>query len=726
MKPIPVYCRSLGVGALLAALTSALGGSTAVRAAQDRGEEEQGSGEQGSEEATPPPRFEERIHVEGTLEAVPTIDSTFAKIPVSLQSTPASLSVVPRFVLETEDANVLGDALRNVSGVNVATGFGVFDFFVIRGFDSLDTSLVMTDGAFEPESTFYQLYNVERVEVLKGPAAFLYGGNPLSGTVNLVRKEPRASNLADLRLRLGQFGTYQGTVDFNVARSDGRAALRLNTIYATSDFYRDNKENDLFAVNPVVAFHLNDHTPLTFNFEYVSNEYQPDSGLPLFNNQLPDVPRTRSYQSPLDHSDQETYRMRVDFSSQISPQVTLRDKFYYTDLDWQTDGTLLVGAFPNRLGSVDVFRNLTLLDDRQKMLGNQLEALIRFTTGSVGHQALMGFEASRWGDEFTLDVALLPPISLFDPVETTSEPVFIIPGQSTAGDVRSITLAPYFLDQVTFSEKVQVFLGGRLDVLDYEDPLTATTRDSTSFSPLLGGVYSPRSDLALYANYGEAFAPPSSLVVGEREPEESWQFELGMKKRFAGDRSSATVAFYNLERDKMAIPDATGITEQTGNQRSRGLELELATEWSGEEVPGTWFSFASYAWNDSELTEFTESVFTGAVPPFIVLDRSGNTAPFAPRHILNLWTMGEFGNGLGVGGGARYVSGQFIAPDNAFQIEGYFTLDATVFYRVGSWKLSLNLKNLTDTDFETRGFGNSAVIPADPVALYASIQFLTR
>src|SRR3972149_2820888 len=142
MNPIPAYARSLGVGALLAVLTSALGGSTAVRAAQDRGEEEQGSGEQASEEATPPPRFEERIHVEGTLEAVPTIDSPFAKFPVSFQSTPASLSVVPRFVLETQDANVLGDALRNVSGVNVATGFGVFDFFVLRAFDSLYTSPV--------------------------------------------------------------------------------------------------------------------------------------------------------------------------------------------------------------------------------------------------------------------------------------------------------------------------------------------------------------------------------------------------------------------------------------------------------------------------------------------------------------------------------------------------------------------------------------------------------
>ncbi len=117
-----------------------------------------------SAEETKPPRFEERVLVEGSVEAIPTLETTFAKIPVSRHSTPASVGVVPRFLFERQNATVLGEALQNVSGVNVATGFGVFDFFTVRGFDSLDTSLIMTDGAFEPESTFYQLYNVERVE----------------------------------------------------------------------------------------------------------------------------------------------------------------------------------------------------------------------------------------------------------------------------------------------------------------------------------------------------------------------------------------------------------------------------------------------------------------------------------------------------------------------------------------------------------------------------------
>ena len=133
-----------------------------------------------SPKASPePPRLREVIEVEGEMPPIPPAGVTAFKLPVPVQLTPASVSVVPRAVFESQDAFVLGDALRNASGVTVATGFGVFDFFTIRGFDSLSSSLVLTDGAFEPESTFYPLYNVRQVEVVKGPAAFLYGANPL-------------------------------------------------------------------------------------------------------------------------------------------------------------------------------------------------------------------------------------------------------------------------------------------------------------------------------------------------------------------------------------------------------------------------------------------------------------------------------------------------------------------------------------------------------------------
>ncbi len=370
--------------------------------------------------------------VEGLLPDFPSEDNTWAKFPVSLQSTPASVGVVPEVIIASQEARVLGDAIRNVSGINVATNFGVVDFFVVRGFDSLDTGLVLTDGAFEPESTFYQLYNVQQVEVLKGPSAFLYGGYPLSGAVNLTRKRPLATKFANFDFSYGSFNTVRGMADFNIAKPDGQVAFRLNALYNGSDFYRDDKTNHLAAVNPSLTVRLNEKTPLTVNFEYVDNEFKPDSGLPLVNNALPDVPRTRSYQTPLDISDQRIYRFRLDLDSEISPRFTVRNKFYFTDQAWDSDGTLLAGTFPDGFGSVQVIRSLLLLDDRQKVLGNQFEGLFSLNTGSVEHTLLAGFEARKLTDVFTLDAALLPTMDLYNPVETVSEPLFLIPGQSSA------------------------------------------------------------------------------------------------------------------------------------------------------------------------------------------------------------------------------------------------------------------------------------------------------
>ena len=159
-----------------------------------------------------------------------------------------------RPLLDQQGALVLGDALENVSGVNVATGFGVFDFFVIRGFDSLTSGLVLTDGLPEPESTFYPLYNVRQVEVLKGPASFLHGGNPLSGAVQLERKRPQPKRFADLTLGYGRFGTFEAAVDANAATADGRLAARVNATWQGTDGYRDLPDGSIEGLNPTLAW----------------------------------------------------------------------------------------------------------------------------------------------------------------------------------------------------------------------------------------------------------------------------------------------------------------------------------------------------------------------------------------------------------------------------------------------------------------------------------------
>lgn len=690
------------------------------------------------EESEPPPvaTYEDVLFVEGSLPNVPDSNTIATKLPLPLRQTPASVGVVAGGLLEEQGGAVLGDALRNVSGLNVQTQSGVADFFFVRGFDSVGNGMVLTDGAVEPEISFYQLYNVERVEVLKGPGGFLYGANPLAATVNLVRKQPAAGSFLEAGLSAGSFGAHGATLDWN-QRGDGRFGFRLNGIWQEADGFRDDKPSKVKGANPAFSWRTSERGVLNLNFELLDTEFAPDAGLPLvtvFGPRPPgpplpipgppigmavaDVPRTRSYQSPFDRSEQQTRRAQVDYETELSDRLSLRNKTYYRRLDWLSDGTILNGVVPGFGFFPDqVIRTLVLLDDTQEFFGNQLEVVYVARTGRVDHRLLAGIEAGRYEDRFTLDFALLPTIGLRNPVETARGPLQRIPNQ--AADARSNVVAPYVIDRIGLSDRLQVIAGARWDSIDYKDDVSRTSRDFSKVSPIVGVVYSPTGSLSLYANATRAFAPPSSRVVGERKAEEGRQVELGSKATLLKGRLQATLAAYQLERENVAIPDLSGRIQQAGTQRSRGVELELAAEpWRGLRT------LFSYAYTDSKLTRFSEQVLVGFDPPtFATLDRSGNQSAFAPKHIANLWINKALAGGFGLGLGGRYLSSQFVAEDNAFELDQSFALDAAVSYDRAPWRLSLHLENLTDEETFTRGFGSTSVIPAPGRSVHGGISY---
>ncbi len=659
------------------------------------------------------------VFVQESLPFVPASNTITAKLPIATEWTPANVGVVDLTAITEQDAIVLGDALHNVSGLNVQTGNGVFDFFVVRGFDSISSGLILTDGAPEPETTFYQLYNTEQVEVFKGPAGFLYGSNPLAGVVNLVRKQPAPAHFGTVGLAAGSHDTLEATVDWNHGRPEGTVDFRLNALYRESDGYRDGRLSDTSAINPALTWRPDESTSINFNFESVTSDFTPDAGLPIVGGAVAEVPRDRSYASPLDFSQQDILRFQIDYEKQLSDRLAIRNKTYRRELDWRTNGTLLNGAARFRPDDLDVFRTLVLLDDLQELTGNQFEVTATLGGDSIEHNLLAGVEVSRLSDEFGLDVAFLPTIGLFQPFETTTEPLFFIPGQSARGDSRADVVAPYVIDQITFSEKVRLLLGARFDSIDFDDAVTGTRRSDSELSPLFGLVVAPTPSVSLYANAGESFSPPSARVVGERRPEESRQLELGIRKAFAGGRSTATFAVYQIDRDNIPIPDETGFTQQAGDQRSRGFESEVHCDF-GSGLRGT----LAYAYTDSELTRFREIVF---FPPplvgFQVLDHSGNASPFAPEHVLNTWLSKRFGERWTVAGGARFVDDQFIAEDNAFAIDNYVLLDAAASLTLGDWRINLNVKNLTDEDYDTRGFGSFSVIPGQPLSVFLALDY---
>ena len=630
--------------------------------------------------------------------------------PLSLRDTPASVAVVPAALVGDQYGEVLGDALANVSGVNVQTGFGVSDYFVVRGFDSLSSGMVLYDGAGEPEVSFYPMYNVARIEVLKGPAAFLYGGKPMSGAVNVVRRKPVfGPPFAVLGGSYGSYGSYRATADAGWRRGE-RLALRLNAMARGSDNYRDGKGNSEWALNPSAAVRIGDRAAIEGSVEYIANDYSPDSGLPLLGEGLAPVPRTRSYQAPGDFSEQAILRLRLDGEMKLSDRLTLRDKLYFTNFEWPSAGTLLNGVLPGEDGSLGVMRTRLSLDDRQRFTGNQLEAVME----RGRHRLLAGLEVALLTDDFTLDAVLLPMIDLHNPVEPGGSG---FPVQSQTAEARSTVLAPYVAAQSPITGNLESIAGLRFDRIVYEEEISESERSYGKLSPFLGATWSATDDLRLYASAGRAFAPPSTQVTGEREAEESRQLEAGARRQWLQGRVRVSAAAYLLEKENIAIPDGTGIVKENGAQRSRGLELEVAAQPSRR-----WYFLAAYAFADPELTAFTEFVptFTGE---YEFADRAGNEPAFAPAHILNLWSSVRTVLGIEAALGARYVSGQYIAPDNGYRIDPAFTVDAALGYRVGRARIRLHGRNLTGDEYETRGFGGTAVIPGDPASFHSSLEW---
>jgi TonB-dependent siderophore receptor len=678
------------------------------------------------EPAASPPllRHREELVVRDSADLAPPA-AAIAKLPLPGLLLPLSVEVIGARLLEQQGARVLGDALKDASGVGVHTESGAADFFVVRGLDSESSALVLTDGAPEPVTTFYQLYNVDRVEVLKGPASFLYGGNPLAGAVDLVRKQPLRDGFVQLSGLGGSFGTRQGAVDSNWSGQDGRLGMRVNGLWQATDGWRDGRSGRVWGVNPVFAWRPaggagDGDGSLVVSGERLESSFAPDAGLPLVGNRVADVPTSRSYQSPFDRSDQGLTRLQLDWQGRTGA-FTWHEMAYYRQLSWGSDGTLLAGVFPDPQGSVQVARSLVLLADRQAFWGNRLEAGADLATGPVEHHLLAGLELARRGDRYTLDVGALPPIALAAPVETARGPILLLPGASSAGDTRMLIAAPYLLDRLALAKRFHLLLGARFDHLDYHDPVNATVRHDSRLSPMAGAVFLPRDGWSLYANVGRGFAPPSTRVLGPRRPETGTQQEAGVKADLLGGRLRAALAVYQLERSNQAIPDANGFTEQAGSERSRGVELELeAHRLAGLAGLDAWFT---YAYDRAVFTRFAESVLIAFVPPtFATFDRSGNTPPLAPAHIATLWLARRLPGGWELGAGGRYVSRQFVAADNAFAIPGAFTVDASLSLPLGPLKGRIDLKNLTGERTYTRGLGTTSVIPASGFAVYAGVE----
>jgi|GEM_PF-1984036 len=468
---------------------------------------------------------------------------------------PYTLSLQP-----ADPGDTARDALRWDPAISTHTGNGVFDFFTLRGFDSLTAVNVAIDGVVEPETSFYHLHNMEQVQVAKGPFSTYFGRDALAGNVNLVRKQPHAEQDLRLGVEAGSFGHVQVDADLNFP-----SLTRLNLLYKAGDGYRDDMDSEAYNVTVAQGWNLSDRSDITAHFDFTHNEYTPDSGIPTLGPQLlPGISDKANFQSDGEFSEQDIIRIAVNLETELNDVWSLQNRAYFTDFDWQSSGSIFAGFAKFGAGleaqPMSLARIRPELDDQQQIIGDNLSF-----RGDLGnHQVLVGAEVRQLTDEFTLPINPISDINVFTG-ETSQGVIPPIPAQ--AGDAELNEYSLYAIDQVRLTDTFSVLGGVRGQIFEFEDSELGTERDDEKLSGSAGLLYRPTEEVSYYLNAGTAYATPSTQVQGPRgEPEESVSFEGGVKYLAADGSLGGSLAAYTIDRDNIAIPRL-----RLPRRRTRGL-----------------------------------------------------------------------------------------------------------------------------------------------------------
>ena len=662
--------------------------------------------------------------------------TTATRTETPLIEIPQSIQVIPAAVLADQQVIRLSDALRNVPGVVPGNNFGGgLDIFTIRGFEG---AAILRDGFRTSESAnigqggLQETANLERIEVLRGPASILYGNVEPGGIINLVTKQPLDTPFAEVTTQIGSYGLFRPTLDVTgPLDAEGNIRYRLNAAYERADGFRDyDTEIDRVFIAPVIAIDLGDRTDLTLNLEYFNDQRPYDKGIPPIGDELADVPLDTIIGEPDDFFRTQSTRVGYRLEHRFSETWQLRHRFRYTDsssVSRRTQLEEILGGLNEATG--DITRLYYFSDSDLDSYEFQTEVIGEFATGSINHTLLAGIDVFFDDSDFFVANDLAPPVNLFDPeigvVPRPDLPLTFTTTDTTASRNRVGLLLQ---NQIELLPEVTLLLGGRVDFFNqsttaaavsipgiFETPARDNEQSQTAFTPRVGIVYQPTPELALYASYSRSFEPnllTATTLEGEfLDPEEGEQFEVGLKTELFDGQLAATLSFFDISRTNVAAADPNSINSVVpiGEQTSRGMEFNV----TGEILPG-WNILAGLSLLDAEIEE-SVNFAAGATPPNV------------PETAASLWTTYEIQSGdlagLGFGLGLYYVGERQGDNENTFTMDEYLRTDAAIYYRQEDVRLGLNFRNLFDINyFESTEAGRGGTTPGEPFTVIGSVS----
>jgi catecholate siderophore receptor len=634
-----------------------------------------------------------------------TATDSGTKTFTAMRDIPQSITVVTQELIKDQMMMSIGDVVRYVPGITAHQGENNRDQVIIRGNSSSADFFV--NGVRDDVQYYRDLYNLERVEALKGPNAMIFGRGGMGGVINRVSKEAGFAPLREISLMGGSFGSRRFATDFNQPFNE-KAALRFNGVYENSDSFRQYVGLERYGLNPTFTIAPSQETKVTLGYEYFNDKRVADRGIPSYLGR-PDTDTSTYFGNP----DDSRVRFHVNLgSANISHQagaLNIRNRTMFGDYErfYQNYVPGAVTADKSQV-ALSAYNNAT----QRRNLFNQTDLTYLLTTGRIRHTFLSGVEVGRQlTDNFrntgffnNTSVALLAPYA--NP--TISTPV-TFRQIATDADNHVVTnlAAAYVQDQIELSRYIHVTAGVRFDYfdLDYHNNRNAENlrRIDHLVSPRAGIVFKPIRPLSVYGSYGVSYLPSSgdqfsslTAITQQVKPEKFSNYEMGAK--WDVDRYlSLTAAVFRLDRTNTRSIDPNDPTRivQSGSQRTNGFELG-----ANGSITHLWRIAGGYAYQDAFITSATAAA------------RLGAQVGQVPHHTLSLWNNYQILRKLGLGLGILNRSDMWAAIDNTVTLPGYTRADAAVFYSISEKvRLQANVENLFNKQYYINADGNNNISP---------------
>ena len=647
---------------------------------------------------------------------VPKI-STATKTNTPLIDIPQSISVVTREAIKDQNILSMSDAVRYVPGMGISQGEGNRDALVFRG--NRSTGDFFVDGIRDDVQYYRDIYNIERVEVLKGPNGMIFGRGGSGGVINRVVKEASWSPIQEITAQAGSFNAKRVALDVGQGINEV-AAVRLNAMYENSGSFRDGVDLKRYGVNPTVTIMPTNNTKVVLNAEYFKDERVADRGIPSFQGRPLNTNVSTFFGDPnRSLSDSELKAANALIEHKFDNEVTIRNRTRYA-----TQDKFYQNVYPNAVNAAGTGVDINAYHDttQRDTFFNQTDLLFSLNTGKVKHDLVVGLEIGhqetdnvRQTGTFNNTTATFVNVPTSNPI-TTAPISFTTLATNNHSVMKQTSL--YAQDQIKLLPQLQAILGLRYDryEVDFRNNKTALDINTSDnfLSPRVGLVYKPIETVSIYTSYSLAYVPRAgeqltSLTVTNKalEPEKFKNVEVGAKWDIQPNLA-LTTAVFKLDRTNVIIqdPNNTALSILGGGQSNKGFELGLAGR-----VTSAWSVMGGYTYQDGQITN-TQSAAA----------KKGAVLAELPKNTFSLWNRYDFTPGWGVGLGVINRSAMYTSTDNTVRLPGFTRVDAAVYARIDkNLRAQLNIENLFDTKYFASAHNNNNISPGSPIAARVSL-----